>query len=524
MRLCSAILILAAWLLASCAPLPTYADTQATAVLSGCWPGAMPTPRAVTVTPFGGVLPTASSIQTATSGPAATRLPTTTPYPRCTPLPGETQVPWPSAVPNPPPYPTQEARSWQTGADQRTTLFLPGNLLTLDLAAHPTENWVAAASVIWSGNQDPDRVMVSVLNPNTHTWSPARQIDLGIAGIGRYSRSVAIAITGDRGVHVAWAMSDPDFTDNDPPPGTWLSSSSDFGRSWSAPERIATGCKRVNDLAASVTGEFMVLLTCEAGAQTGQPVLLVRQSGGQWLAPERLPLAVWQYSEGKLALIGEGPNLRIVGMTLAGQAGQPVAYLFQRNLIGSSSLQSRAILLTGQRPTGLRMWYPHSVVFRRPQADGSIQTGVTFSWSSADGDLASIYAMTSLDSGASWGEIEEVFYRSATTDRALFAPLAYDPAADRLAAIFTCCGDARWEVTPSTHYGRWSVPGSGVWHAPDASDAPLVLGSRVAAETVAAQSANSRQVWLAWVEEQRKVEIRSLNLNQVIPVDQYRGR
>lgn len=75
--------------------------------------------------------------------------------------------------------------------------------------------------------------MLSVLNPQTDTWSPARQVDLGLSRIGRYSRSVGVAITDNRTIYAVWSMSDPDFDDGDPPIGTWLSASTDFGMSCS---------------------------------------------------------------------------------------------------------------------------------------------------------------------------------------------------------------------------------------------------------------------------------------------------
>jgi len=314
-------------------------------------------------------------------------------------------------------------------------------------------------------------------------------------------------------------MSDPDFTDNDPPIGTWLST--DFGTRWSAPERISSACRRVNDVAATTSGELVILLTCVAGPSVGQPMVLVRTADGTWLPPERLNAAVWQYSEGKLALVGEGPALRILGLMLAGRNGMPIAYLFSRTLVGNSTVQARPIQLRGNRPTGMRMWYPHRLVFNRQQADGSIQPGVIFTWSSADADIAGIYGLTSLDGGASWGAVEEIIYLGPTRTKTLFAPVAYDPLADRLVVIWTCCADTRWEVAPATHFARWSVPGSGQWWQPGRTDDPLILGSRVAGETVAAQSANSRQVWLAWIEQQQRIEVRSLNLNQVVPIDQY---
>jgi hypothetical protein len=412
-----------------------------------------------------------------------------------------------------------QPRPWQVGADLQTTLSLPGVLLTLDLATHPTDSWAALATVVWSGNQDPDRVMVSVFHPDTHTWGVARQVDLGPAQIGRYSRTVAIGITGDSTIHVVWAMSDPDFRDGDPPAGVWASQSHDYGVQWSVPQRIASDCRRVNDLVANADGQLAVLLTCDAGRQ-GQPVVVLGNAQG-WQPPERLDLPVWLYSEGQLLLYGQGDAATLVGLMLAERQQQSVAYLFRRRLVSGDpwELRARPIILPQQQPTGLRMWYPHGLVFPRP--DQPDQVGLIFSWSSADDDIAGIYALTSLDGGRSWGPVEPVVYQGQTRARMLFAPLAYDPRADRLVVIWSCCADTRWQVAPSTHYARWSRPGSGLWWPPDSADSPLVLGARVAAESVTAQAANSQQTWLAWIEQQQQIQVRSVALNQIIPADQY---
>jgi hypothetical protein len=118
-------------------------------------------------------------------------------------------------------------------------------VLALDLAVHPTEGWPAVGAVVWSGTSDPERVMVSVYNPVARRWSIARQVDLGPSQIGRYSRTVAMAVSSDREVHAVWGLSDPDFADGDPPMGVWASSSADFGERWSEPIRVTEGCRRV---------------------------------------------------------------------------------------------------------------------------------------------------------------------------------------------------------------------------------------------------------------------------------------
>lgn len=164
--------LLAILLLTACGPALTYADIQATAQITGCWPDPYPTPRAVTVTHSAGSgqapagAPAALPLGTVLPGTTPTAaLPTTTPYPRCPAQPGATQLPWPTPVPNPPPYPTMAPRRWQGGSDAQTTLFLPNTVLTTDLAVHPTEGWPAVVSVVWSGTDDPTRVMVSVYQP-----------------------------------------------------------------------------------------------------------------------------------------------------------------------------------------------------------------------------------------------------------------------------------------------------------------------------------------------------------------------
>src|SRR5215218_6507819 len=87
------ILLIVPIVLIGCAPPPTQAEAQATAVVAGCWPGNVATPRAVTVTPdplltmptLAATVTTGPGTPTATPWPTATRAATTTPYPRCTP-------------------------------------------------------------------------------------------------------------------------------------------------------------------------------------------------------------------------------------------------------------------------------------------------------------------------------------------------------------------------------------------------------------------------------------------------------
>lgn len=278
-------------------------------------------------------------------------------------------------------------------------------MLTIDLATHLTESWAAVGAVVWSGNRDPERAFVSVYHPQSRVWSPAHQVDIGPAQLGRYSRTVAVAISGDRTVHAVRGMSDPDFRDNDPPSGIWAGSSTDFGTTWSPPQRIASDCRRVNDLAVTLDGTLVAQLICNDGPDRSVPAMVVRWPDGAW---------------------------------------------------------------------------------------------------------------------RSWGPVERIATPQRAGEQIAFVAPAYDPAADRLVAVWTCCAFVLFATPETTHYASWSVPGSGVWQpGVDATRVPLVFGARSAFETVSAQARNSRSGWIAWIERQQRVELRSFTLNQIVPVDQY---
>jgi hypothetical protein len=411
-------------------------------------------------------------------------------------------------------------RAWQTGADLQTTLHLPDTVLTVDLAAHPTDGWPAVASVVWSGTDDPERVFVSVLDPRNGTWGPARQVDVGASSLGRYTRTVAIAITGDDTVHAVWGASDPDFRDNNPPSGIWTSASADYGVSWGAPQRIATDCTRVNDVAATADGFLVVQLICADGPRANRAALVVRQPDGTWLPPEYLTIPVWYYSEGAVVTIGTGADARAVSLLLAGSGDVPRAFIASRRLsdTGAGQVAARTLVVPG-RQLGPRMWHPRGLAYTRP--DGT--TAMTFTW--ADAERGTAYTMTSLDAGTTWGDVTSLAQPGSDGEQIAFVAPAYDVAADRLAAIWTCCGLDQWESSGTTHFASWGVPG-GTWRTVTAPGGtgerlPLILGARSAYETVTAQSAGSRTAWIAWIEQQQRVEVRSLDLNQLIPVDQY---
>ncbi len=232
--LCLPILLGVVLALAGCARLPTYVAAQATAQAGGCWPDYLPTPPLVTVTPAGSALPGTPQPIRRRWCPARRR-------------PGRTAVRWPTPVPPPPAFPTQAGRPWQTGSGQATTLLLPDAVLALDMAVHPTAGWPAVAAVVWSGTDDPERVMVSVDNPRAARWSIARQVDLGPARIGRYTRTVRVAIERRRAGDGGLGHERPGLRRQRSALAVWASDSDDVGETWSAPTRVAVGCRRVND-------------------------------------------------------------------------------------------------------------------------------------------------------------------------------------------------------------------------------------------------------------------------------------
>jgi hypothetical protein len=509
--------------LSGCAAPLSYADAQATAQVAGCWPGNGPTPPAVTVTP---AAPTSSApIEPGT--PTATRLPTTTPYPRCTPVPGApTLIPYPTPLPTRPAYPTMEPQLIHGGSSGQTVLQLPGVLLTIDLAVHPTEGWPAVAALLWPGvTRDPRQAFVRVMDPRTQIWGPAQQLDVGPASSGtdRFA-NVVLAITGDRAVHAVWGASDADHTDGDPPSAIWASASTDLGRTWSAPRRIATHCFIPADMAATADGQIVVLAVCPTlDDRAVEPAMIVRSADGVWGAAQRLGVPIWYYSEGSVAIVGGGAEAHAVALVLAGEA-TPTAILISRRLSDAAGWQveQHPVALPDGQPPGLRMWHPRSLVFARHQAGGATQPGIAFVWTGAE--VAGAYALVSLDGGRTWGPIEPIVWPAYGDGRVItFVAPAYEPVADRLVALWTCCADAQWQVVESTHYASWSTPGSGVWHthasAAAASPVPLVLGSRVAHDTAAAQAANSRSAWVAWVEQQYQLVARTLDLNQIVPAE-----
>jgi hypothetical protein len=403
------------------------------------------------------------------------------------------------------------------GSGQKTTLQLPEVVLTTDIAVHPTEGWAAVGAAVWSGNDNPERAFVSVLNPTTRTWTPAHQVDIGAASLGRYTRTVQVAITGDGVVHAVWGMSDPDFTDNNPPARVWAAESRDHGITWSAPTPIGEDCRQVNDVAATLSGWLVVGLICNAGPEQVQLAIATRSPDGSW-SLERLPGAVWYFSAGAVAIAEAGDEARATVLFLSGPNGQmaspPRALLFTQTLgVGSDWHPATRDIDVPGVVEGARTWHARGLVYRTP---GAAADSITFTF--ADAEQSNIYALSSPDAGRSWFAPELITEPRASDEQIAFASPAYDAASNRLVALYTCCSDAGWGNTePSTHYLRWSTPGTGRWADVGATErVPLILGGRAAGETVVAQARNAPTAWVAWIEGGNAVEVRSFHLGTVL--------
>jgi hypothetical protein len=258
-----------------------------------------------------------------------------------------------------------------------------------------------------------------------------------------------------------------------------------------------------------------VLLVCDDG-DTNHLAVVERAADGAWQDVQALPAPVRFYSDGSLVLVDGDALPRVVGLAIVEGAGGPVGYVLHRDGAATAPWQvARIPLAVPDAAADARMWQLHGRSFIRATGPGVIVT-----WTDADAGAA--YALTSLDGGRSWGAVERIALPHAAGGQIGAAIPAYDPVADRLIAVWSCCAGGVLNPALATHYGSWTVPGSGVWQPePLAAPIPLVLGAHTASLTVGAQTRNSRAVWLAWVEGLNRIEVRSLDLDQIVPVDAY---
>jgi hypothetical protein len=442
--------------------------------------------------------------------------------------PAPTQPTQPTPIPAPPAYPTMEPKRWLGGSDPQATFHLPGTTFDVRMAVHPTQGWPAVAVLQrFSEGSDPIQAFIRVLNPHTGQWGAAQQVDIGESsnGMDRFGAAL-VGITGDGVVHAVWGGSDGEPTSPDAG-GIWTSASSDYGVTWSAPERILTHCWNPLDMATTPSGQIVVLASCWTlvGSDAQPHTEFAIRDGGRWLPPQRLHIDSWF---GAVAVAGDGPNLRITALTMPFVRDDPrTGHLIGKYLADPGPWQMRDVPLIPAEVTdpGELRWQVHHLSFTRLLVNGQVSTGLIFTWS--DVERAHAYSLTSLDGGLSFGPVAPIVLDDTATGSsaqapAVFAAPAYDPIADRLVTIWSCCHDALYGGVASTHYASWSVPGSTNWTPLlGLGRIPTIIGSRSAHRTATAQAPMSRWTWVAWVEGPNVITVRSYDLNRIVPANQY---
>lgn len=418
--------------------------------------------------------------------------------------------PTPTADVRPTARPTaRPARSQLGGSDARLATRLPGQVEQVRVAVSP-DGWpVLGAISYWNFAPDPARAYAQVYDPDARRWGPMQQLDIGPASLGSDAfHSMALAVVGDGTVWAAWGASDPDG-------GIWASASADHGRTWSAPERLITGCWHVSSAAAGPDGQLVVLAMCVHGTrdQNGAgPTILTRTAEGQWLPPQAIPVTAW---EGSLVVSGD----QVLGLVVPHLGGdQPhTGYVISRALATpGASWQVQPVSLAPAdvlaEALGLYGWHLQGT---------AITGGALFTWTGYD--RPSAFALVVRD-----GQAEPARAIVAGTEPSRdrqrsvwYAAPAYDPLSDRLAVIWACCGSPL-DRKASTQYGAWAAPG-GSWRAAlsqepaEAAGVPLALGGRQVEALSAAQAPSSRTIWVAWVEAGQEVVVRSLPVEQLVP-------
>ncbi len=497
--------------LSGCAAPQTYADTIATAQVAGCWPGNELPPPPVTVTPYGAPTPTAPNTTPADYLPTMTPLPTTTPYVRCTPAPGETQKPWPTPLPPRPEFPTLPAMNQPRSSEMQTIMQLPDAILSVDMAVNPvTGDPVVAAIAAPLTSAGLPHAFVRAYNGRTKTWGTVQNVDVKPAEIAHHRfRTVAITVSGDGAITVVWGATAY------PAMGLWASISRDNGETWGEPQHLTDNAFGVLDVASTLDGQIAVLALRR---EPTTPIVITRNSDGVWSQPDPIPVSsTWYGSSGSIVVTGTGDVVRVVALTTGFKEAPGYVFLAARSLNGTDAWRVGTRQVDTPQSEGL-VGNVRGLAATISTPEGGSQSRVAFTFALRSAPDA--YAVVSNDGGTSWSDITKITRASdPTSDVAPFSALAFDPAAQRLVALWTCCEDARWGSKPSTHYGAWSVPGSDDWQPHE--QVPVITGAVAAADTVVAQASNTRFAWLAWVENGNTVAARAIDLNHIIATDQY---
>jgi hypothetical protein len=412
------------------------------------------------------------------------------------------------------PYPTQQPIVVNGGNELTTALELP-RLQHVDVAVHPSEGWAAIASV-WPDTSGSRHIFVRVFDPRARAWGMARQVNPPPSerGSGLYG-GVALGITGDGTIHVAWGGGN---TEGQP---VWYAHSSNYGETWSGPEQIGSGCYRVETVATTLRNDVFVLASCSSsGGAHAHPGIFQQRPDGSWLPFVRFGVR-GQHSA--LVISGDGDHARAIVLAVdIDHLG--AASLIEKQREGDDSWETHPIMLTPRRDllaSNASFFQLRGLAFRRP--DGN--DGVIFTWSVRGSNA--VHAIQSQDGGDHWGSVETIAAfppdaKDAPDHR--YAVPAYDVRTDRL-VVFVVRRDPMVPQSDGTHYAFWSAPGSGDWQphqVPGSYDrvVPLISGATSASWSDAAQSGNASYVWLAWIDHDRLLRVRSFPFTLLVPADQ----
>jgi hypothetical protein len=417
-----------------------------------------------------------------------------------------TAIPTPQATATIPP--TREAKLYYEGSAPQPVLRVGGTILSVDLAAHPIDNWPAVGIIHYPiPGRDPRRAFVAAFDQQRGTWNDSWQIDYHTSLGSDPFASLQLAISGDDTITALYGPDDAPWQPGQTPPANawsiWARTSHNLGQHWSAPQRIASGCWSVLSSAATPGGWVVGLLACGREHETWQPTLVVRQPNGHWRPEYTLPTSDMLLLQGSVALSGDGDQARAV-LALYSMAQPTQLTLATIQLSSGTTTFSTHPLGSLASSSHMHRNFRALSYIRLPTQ----QPAISISWIAQDEHAGAVYALTSLDGGHSWGDVEQI---ASAPNTIIDAALSYDPVPDTLIAMWPCCGDTTFQSLPASHYSAWSTPGSGRWSTAE----PLVSSARIVGHSDTGHGLNARTTWLAWVEQQQTLMVRSYGLNQI---------
>lgn len=406
--------------------------------------------------------------------------------PTVTPQPASAGVPW-------------RSRSQLSGGfEPETALALPGKILGLTLAVHPTDGWPAVAAIRWPfpgvGGRE---LYVRSFDPRAGRFGAPQQLALGASALGSDGfADAALAVRGDGALLAVWGPGD-----NPQRYGQiWSAISTDYGASWGAPTELRAGCKHIAALALDAAWDGALLLICEEGRGTS-PVLLTLRGGAPSDA-QTLPIAVPYYAGGAALVCGEGDARSVAALlplTIAGEAAliSAIRRIGREGAHGETAWRMRRTPL----PAAPGGYDATSAVCHTPPGEAAPQIDALVA-SGADALLVAVSG-----SADALGAPQVIAHGSAG-QRITSPSIVYRAASDTLLASWICCA-ADVFVADAAGFNGAAKTGGGRWRA---------LGPLLAGETSASlgalRSAPGRDSGtLAWVERHELAIVRRYTID-----------